>query len=112
MKAEPLEPAWKCQKMSKSITPHDRLLQIAKRKQGRKPGSKQQQTQQQVKRQLQVTKDGKPVEGSDAAQDETRLRTSFYFQAAAALNEPGASLTTSLLPSIRCRRGRALAKKI
>ncbi|WP_146141075.1 hypothetical protein [Stenomitos frigidus] len=66
-------------------------MQIAKRKQAENQAQKQQQTQQQVKRQLQVTLDGESVEASEAAQNDTRLRTSFYFQAAAALNDPGAA---------------------
>lgn len=77
--------------MSKNITPQDRLLQILERKQAEKQTQKQQQTQQQVKRQLQVTLDGESVEASESAQNDTRLRTSFYFQAAAALNDPGAA---------------------
>ncbi|XGV99650.1 MAG: hypothetical protein ACAF41_12015 [Leptolyngbya sp. BL-A-14] len=77
--------------MSKKPTSHDLLLQIAKRKQAENQAQKQQQAQQQVKRQLQVTLDGESVEASESAQNDTRLRTSFYFQAAAALNDPGAA---------------------
>ncbi|MBD2072413.1 hypothetical protein H6F86_00495 [Phormidium sp. FACHB-592] len=65
-----------------------RLVQLLDQQQADIQAQKQRQTQQQVKRQLQVTKDGAAVEGSEEAQNDARLRTGCYFPAAVALNGP------------------------
>jgi hypothetical protein len=77
--------------MTKNVKSYDQLLQALECKQTADQERVQRRTQQKAQRQLQVTKDGKNIEGSEEAKADTRLRTSFYFQAAVALNDPAAA---------------------